>query len=112
MVLRCLGASEKKKKKKKHLRHPGKVSKVSKLKKKPLPLTPDPACPLPAGLTPSVALQMQWPPVGIHAIGYEGRALVMSAVLAASYYSANVAMVAREPKVGERGGGGGRGAGF
>jgi len=50
------------------------------------------------GLTPSVALQMQWPPVGIHAIGYEGRALVMSAVLAASYYSANVAMVAREPK--------------
>ena len=56
-----------------------------------------------------MALQMQWPPVGIHAIGYEGRALVMSAVLAASYYSANVAMVAREPKVGERGGGGGGG---
>eukprot|EP00967_Tisochrysis_lutea_P136341 scaffold243141_cov16-Tisochrysis_lutea.AAC.1 len=43
---------------------------------------------------------MQWPPVGIEAIGWEGRALVMSAVLAASYYSANVAVVAKDPKVG------------
>lgn len=62
-------------------------------------------------MSPSVALQMQWPPVGIEPIGWDKRALVMSAVLAASYYSANVAMVAKDPKVGrlgEGGGGGGR----
>lgn len=51
------------------------------------------------GMSPSVALQMQWPPVGIEAVGWEGRAMVMSAVLAASYYSANVAVVAKDPKV-------------
>jgi cytochrome c oxidase subunit 3 len=51
-----------------------------------------------AGIAPSVQVQMQWPPVGVHAIGWDGRALVMSAVLAASYYSANVAMVSKEPK--------------
>lgn len=51
------------------------------------------------GMAPNVYQQMQWPPVGIDAIGWEGRALVMSAVLAASYYSANVAMVAKDPKV-------------
>ncbi|PNW84118.1 hypothetical protein CHLRE_04g221700v5 [Chlamydomonas reinhardtii] len=51
------------------------------------------------GMSPSVALQMQWPPVGIEPIGWDKRALVMSAVLAASYYSANVAMVAKDPKV-------------
>ncbi|KAL6748047.1 cytochrome c oxidase subunit III domain-containing protein [Haematococcus lacustris] len=51
------------------------------------------------GMSPNVWIQMQWPPVGIDAIGWEGRALVMSAVLAASYYSANVAMVAKDPKV-------------
>ncbi|KAG2483102.1 hypothetical protein HYH03_017996 [Edaphochlamys debaryana] len=51
------------------------------------------------GMSPSVSLQMQWPPVGIEAIGWDKRALVMSAVLAASYYSANVAMVAKDPKV-------------
>jgi len=51
------------------------------------------------GMSPSVWVQMQWPPVGIEAIGWEGRALVMSAVLAASYYSANVAVVAKDPKV-------------
>lgn len=51
------------------------------------------------GMSPSVWVQMQWPPVGIDAIGWEGRALVMSAVLAASYYSANVAVVAKDPKV-------------
>lgn len=50
------------------------------------------------GMSPSVAVQMQWPPVGIDAIGWEGRAMVMSAVLAASYYSANVAMVAKDPR--------------
>jgi cytochrome c oxidase subunit 3 len=50
-------------------------------------------------MSPNVWIQMQWPPVGIDAIGWEGRALVMSAVLAASYYSANVAMVAKDPKV-------------
>ncbi|GLC46869.1 hypothetical protein PLESTB_000665600 [Pleodorina starrii] len=51
------------------------------------------------GMSPSVALQMQWPPVGIEPIGWDKRALVMSAVLAASYYSANVAMVAKDPKM-------------
>lgn len=51
------------------------------------------------GMSPNVWVQMQWPPVGIDAIGWEGRALVMSAVLAASYYSANVALVAKDPKV-------------
>mmetsp|Transcript_8103 Transcript_8103/g.21594 ORF Transcript_8103/g.21594 Transcript_8103/m.21594 type:complete len:393 (+) Transcript_8103:101-1279(+) len=51
------------------------------------------------GMSPNVWVQMQWPPVGIEAIGWEGRALVMSAVLAASYYSANVAVVAKDPKV-------------
>lgn len=51
------------------------------------------------GMSPSVWLQMQWPPVGIDAIGWEGRAMVMSAVLAASYYSANVAMVSNNPTV-------------
>lgn len=50
------------------------------------------------GMSPNVWVQMQWPPVGIDAIGWEGRALVMSAVLAASYYSANVAVVAQDPK--------------
>lgn len=50
------------------------------------------------GMSPNVWVQMQWPPVGIDAIGWEGRAMVMSAVLAASYYSANVAMVAQNPK--------------
>lgn len=50
------------------------------------------------GNAPSVNLQMQWPPVGIEAVGWDKRALVMSAVLAASYYSANVAMVAKDPK--------------
>jgi cytochrome c oxidase subunit 3 len=54
-------------------------------------------------MSPNVWIQMQWPPVGIEAIGWEGRALVMSAVLAASYYSANVAMVAKDPKVGGSG---------
>lgn len=43
-------------------------------------------------------MQMQWPPVGIEPVGWDKRALVMSAVLAASYYSANVAMVAKDPK--------------
>lgn len=52
------------------------------------------------GMSPSVHVQMQWPPVGIEPIGWDKRALVMSAVLAASYYSANVAMVAKDPKVG------------
>ncbi|EFJ47759.1 hypothetical protein VOLCADRAFT_81376 [Volvox carteri f. nagariensis] len=56
------------------------------------------AC-LDLGMSPSVALQMQWPPVGIEPIGWDKRALVMSAVLAASYYSANVAMVAKDPKM-------------
>eukprot|EP00199_Chlamydomonas_sp_CCMP681_P002186 CAMPEP_0119105412 /NCGR_PEP_ID=MMETSP1180-20130426/3374_1 /TAXON_ID=3052 ORGANISM="Chlamydomonas cf sp, Strain CCMP681" /NCGR_SAMPLE_ID=MMETSP1180 /ASSEMBLY_ACC=CAM_ASM_000741 /LENGTH=386 /DNA_ID=CAMNT_0007090451 /DNA_START=38 /DNA_END=1198 /DNA_ORIENTATION=- len=51
------------------------------------------------GMSPNVMVHMQWPPVGIDAIGWEGRAMVMSAVLAASYYSANVAMVAKDPKV-------------
>jgi len=51
------------------------------------------------GMSPNVWVQMQWPPVGIEAIGWEGRAVVMSAVLAASYYSANVALVAKDPKV-------------
>ena len=51
------------------------------------------------GMSPNVFVQMQWPPVGIEAIGWEGRALVMSAVLAASYYSANVALVAKDPRV-------------
>lgn len=51
------------------------------------------------GIAPSIHIQMQWPPVGIHAIGWDNRALVMSAVLAASYYSANVAMVAKDPKM-------------
>nr|AAG17278.1 cytochrome c oxidase subunit III [Polytomella sp. Pringsheim 198.80]AAK82665.1 cytochrome c oxidase subunit III [Polytomella sp. Pringsheim 198.80] len=50
------------------------------------------------GISPSVHVQMQWPPVGVHAIGWDNRALVMSAVLAASYYSANIAMVAKDPK--------------
>jgi cytochrome c oxidase subunit 3 len=50
------------------------------------------------GMSPNVMVQMQWPPVGIEAVGWEGRALVMSGVLAASYYSANVAMVAKDPK--------------
>lgn len=50
------------------------------------------------GIAPSVHVQMQWPPVGIEAVGWDKRALVMSAVLAASYYSANVAMVAKDPK--------------
>uniref|UniRef100_A0A7R9YXB4 Cytochrome c oxidase subunit 3 n=2 Tax=Chlamydomonas euryale TaxID=1486919 RepID=A0A7R9YXB4_9CHLO len=51
------------------------------------------------GMSPNVNIQMQWPPVGIEAVGWDKRALVMSAVLAASYYSANVAMVAKDPKV-------------
>ncbi len=51
------------------------------------------------GMSPNVWVQMQWPPVGIEAIGWQGRAMVMSAVLAASYYSANVAVVAKDPKV-------------
>lgn len=51
------------------------------------------------GIAPSVHVQMQWPPVGIEPVGWDKRALVMSAVLAASYYSANVAMVARDPKM-------------
>mmetsp|Transcript_1874 Transcript_1874/g.4025 ORF Transcript_1874/g.4025 Transcript_1874/m.4025 type:complete len:383 (+) Transcript_1874:92-1240(+) len=51
------------------------------------------------GMSPNVSIQMQWPPVGIEAVGWDKRALVMSAVLAASYYSANVAMVAKDPKV-------------
>lgn len=51
------------------------------------------------GMSPNVHVQMQWPPVGIEAIGWEGRAMVMSAVLAASYFSANVAMVSKDPKV-------------
>ncbi len=38
------------------------------------------------GISPSVHLQMQWPPVGIEPIGWDKRALVMSAVLAASSY--------------------------
>mmetsp|Transcript_16516 Transcript_16516/g.35719 ORF Transcript_16516/g.35719 Transcript_16516/m.35719 type:complete len:382 (-) Transcript_16516:367-1512(-) len=50
------------------------------------------------GMSPNVTIQMQWPPVGIEAVGWDKRALVMSAVLAASYYSANVAMVAKDPK--------------
>ncbi|GFR41664.1 hypothetical protein Agub_g2406 [Astrephomene gubernaculifera] len=50
------------------------------------------------GMSPNTDLQCQWPPVGIEPIGWDKRALVMSAVLAASYYSANVAMVAKEPK--------------
>lgn len=52
------------------------------------------------GMSPNVWVQMQWPPVGVEAIGWEGRAVVMSMVLAASYYSANVALVAKDPKVG------------
>lgn len=51
------------------------------------------------GLSPSVAVQMQWPPVGVIPVGWDKRALVMSVVLAASYYSANVAMVAKDPKM-------------
>ncbi|GAX73296.1 hypothetical protein CEUSTIGMA_g750.t1 [Chlamydomonas eustigma] len=50
------------------------------------------------GMSPNVHIQMQWPPVGIEAVGWDKRALVMSAVLAGSYYSANVAMVARDQK--------------
>lgn len=50
------------------------------------------------GMAPNVHVQMQWPPVGIEAVGWDKRALVMSAVLAASYYSANVAMVAKDQK--------------
>ena len=49
-------------------------------------------------MAPNVHVQMQWPPVGIEAVGWDKRALVMSAVLAASYYSANVAMVAKDQK--------------
>lgn len=51
------------------------------------------------GMAPNVQIQMQWPPVGIEAVGWDKRALVMSAVLAASYYSANVAMVSKDPKM-------------
>ena len=51
-------------------------------------------------MSPNVHIQMQWPPVGIEAVGWDRRALVMSAVLAASYYSANIAMVAKDQKVG------------
>lgn len=50
------------------------------------------------GMSPNVHVQMQWPPVGIEAVGWDKRALVMSAVLAGSYYSANVAMVAKDSK--------------
>ena len=50
-------------------------------------------------MSPNVHVQMQWPPVGIEAVGWDKRALVMSAVLAGSYYSANVAMVAKDSKV-------------
>lgn len=50
------------------------------------------------GISPNVTIQMQWPPVGVHPVGWDKRALVMSAVLAASYYSANVAMVATQHK--------------
>lgn len=50
-------------------------------------------------MSPNVNVQMQWPPVGIEAVGWDKRALVMSAVLAGSYYSANVAMVAKNPQV-------------
>jgi cytochrome c oxidase subunit 3 len=49
-------------------------------------------------MSPNVNIQMQWPPVGLEAVGWDKRALVMSAVLAGSYYSANVAMVAKDPK--------------
>lgn len=55
------------------------------------------------GMAPTVHVQMQWPPVGIIPVGWDKRALVMSAVLAASYYSANVAMVAKDPKIGMAG---------
>lgn len=50
------------------------------------------------GMSPNVHVQMQWPPVGIEAVGWDKRALVMSAVLAGSYFSANIAMVAKDPK--------------
>ncbi|MEW5318433.1 MAG: hypothetical protein WDW38_009655 [Sanguina aurantia] len=50
------------------------------------------------GMAPTVHVQMQWPPVGVIPVGWDKRALVMSAVLAASYYSANVAMVAKDPR--------------
>jgi heme/copper-type cytochrome/quinol oxidase subunit 3 len=50
------------------------------------------------GMQPNVNIQMQWPPVGIEAVGWDKRALVMSAVLAGSYYSANVAMVAKDQR--------------
>ena len=53
----------------------------------------------PPGMSPNVHVQMQWPPVGIEAVGWDKRALVMSAVLAGSYFSANIAMVAKDPKV-------------
>lgn len=53
-------------------------------------------------MSPNVHVQMQWPPVGIEAVGWDKRALVMSAVLAGSYYSANVAMVAKDQKVRSR----------
>ena len=51
-------------------------------------------------MSPNVHIQMQWPPVGIEAVSWDKRAMVMSAVLAGSYYSANVAMVAKDHKVG------------
>jgi cytochrome c oxidase subunit 3 len=47
------------------------------------------------GMMPTVGVHMQWPPVGIAPIEWDKRALVMSAVLAASYFSANLAMYSK-----------------
>jgi cytochrome c oxidase subunit 3 len=44
------------------------------------------------GMQPTVHVMMQWPPVGVHAPEWDKRALAMSVVLAASYFTANLAM--------------------
>lgn len=46
------------------------------------------------GMSPNVWLQLRWPPVGIEAIGWDKRALMMSIILGASYLTANIAQYA------------------
>lgn len=47
------------------------------------------------GMQPNVHVMMQWPPVGIHAPQWDKRALAMSVVLAASYFTANLAVTSK-----------------
>lgn len=48
------------------------------------------------GMAPNVWLQLRWPPVGVEAVGWDKRALMMSIILASSYLTANIAQYAAD----------------